>query len=367
MPSEDHPIDIEEHYFGDRRKERKQERKLASAKDRSKYKKTDLAKRPSFSADSAPLGSSRGRIVAVLSEGVVVQRESDEQRFTCGLRGALKKEKTLAKNLIGVGDYVMFSETGEGQGVIESVEPRRTILARADNLSRRKEQLIAANIDQVLITVSVVNPPLKPALVDRYIIATQKGGMVPIIVVNKMDLLEGNPEQEELYQEFIDAYTATGVQVIGVSTLTGEGIDKLKLSMKGHSSVFAGQSGVGKSSLINALTGLDFRVGETVSKTGKGSHTTTHTQLVPLRFGGWCVDTPGIKSFGIWDLRKSEVEAYYPDIFAYGRHCKYADCAHTGEDGCAVIEAVNRGEISPMRFDSYCGLIASMQEDHTRR
>ena len=359
-------MDLEEHYFGDRRKERKQERKRASAQDRSKYKKTDLAKRPS--SESLPIeDTQRGRIVSVLSEGVVVERENDGLRFVCGLRGVLKKEKTLAKNLVGIGDYVWFQALTSDEGVVASVEPRRTVLTRADNLSRRKEQLIAANIDQVLITISVVNPPIKPPLVDRYIIATQKGEMVPIIVVNKVDLLPNHPEEELRYREFYHAYGATGVTVLGVSAETGEGLDALREAMKGRSSVFAGQSGVGKSSLINATTGLQLRTGEVIDKTRKGAHTTAHSHLVSLAFGGWCVDTPGIKSFGVWNLEQAEVEAYFPDIFEAGRHCRFADCSHMGEEGCAVIEAVNRGVISPMRFDSYCGLIASVGEEHHRR
>lgn len=361
-------MDIEEQYFGDRRKERKQERKRASAHDRSKYKKTDVAKRSLVSPEAERSeGSQRGRVVSVLSEGVVVAREGDGQRFVCGLRGVLKKEKTQAKNLVGIGDYVWFQELSPNEGVIDSVEQRLTALTRADNLSRRKEQLIAANIDQVLITISVVNPPIKPPLVDRYIIATQKGGMIPIIVVNKVDLLSTHPDEEQRYQDFCAAYGSTGVTVIGVSAKTGEGLDALREAMRNRSSVFTGQSGVGKSSLINAITGLDLRVGDTVMKTGKGAHTTTHPHLLSLVFGGWCVDTPGIKSFGVWKLYKAEVEAYFPDIFETGHHCRFADCSHTGEDGCAVIEAVNQGTISPMRFDSYCGLMASIAEEHNRR
>lgn len=366
--TQSYPIDEEEHYFGDRRKERKLERKLASAKDRSKYKKTDQAKRLSQHLEpQLSEGSERGRIVAVLSEGVVVQREVDGQRFVCGLRGALKKEKTLAKNLIGVGDYVGFQVIPGDEGVITSVEQRKTVLTRADNLSRRKQQLIAANIDQVLITISVVNPLIKPPLVDRYVVATQKGEMVPVIVVNKIDLLPGHIQEEALYREFCEAYGATGVSIIGVSARTGEGLDALREVMKDHSSVFAGQSGVGKSSLINAMTGLDLKIGDTVLKTRKGAHTTTHTQLVPLPFGGWCVDTPGIKSFGVWNLERAEVEAYFPDIFEVGKRCRFADCSHTGEEGCAVLEAVNCGQISPMRFDSYCGLMESVTQQHQRR
>jgi ribosome biogenesis GTPase len=247
-------------------------------------------------------------------------------------------------------------------------------LSRADNLSRRKEQVIAANIDQVLITVSVVDPPIKPPLVDRYIIAARKGGMEPVIVLNKIDLLKSETKdpilvavENEIYEEFLVAYAQADIPIVSVSVETGEGLERLREVMKGKASVFSGQSGVGKSSLINAITGLDLRVGETVEKTKKGSHTTTTAQLVPLEFGGWCIDTPGIKSFGVWDLKKEEIEKYFSEIHAIGLKCKFLDCTHTHEAQCAVIEALEQEEIPPMRYESYQALIDSLSEKHVRR
>ncbi len=313
---------VEDQYFGHHRKEEKAHRKETKAKDRSKYKKTDKAKyQQSIEKDKiAKMGDEaflEGRVLSIIPQGIVVACEGQE--IVCALRGLLKKERTQYKNLVTVGDFVLFQRSGD-EGVIAQVKPRRTLLSRADNLSRRKEQLIAANIDQVLITISVVNPPLKPPLVDRYIIATQRGEMDPVIVINKIDLLDPklHPEvdstireqEQALLEEFLMAYQLAGIPVIPVSAETGEGIDALRDAMKDKASVFSGQSGVGKSSLINAMTGLDLRVGETVEKTKKGSHTTSTTNLLPLSFGGWCVDTPGIKSFGVWNLQRNDVEGY---------------------------------------------------------
>ncbi len=366
--------EIENHYFGEERKNEKAARKHASAKDRSKYKKTDQRKESNqpqeFKGDRSNL--KRGRVISITSGGIIVN--IDNAIYTCQLRGLLKKEKTQFKNLVTVGDHVLVEVSSNNEGSIAHIEQRRTVLSRAENLSRRKEQLIASNVDQVIITVSVVSPPLKSSLIDRYIIAAQKGGMEPIIVVNKIDLLNSpdvDPqliEQEKaVYKEVLKAYAQAGIPLIGASTLTGEGIDLLRDRMQNKTSVFSGQSGVGKSSLINEITGGSLRIGDIVKKTNKGSHTTTVANLLQLDSGGWCIDTPGIKSFGVWDLSKDEVEEYFPEIFTCGHNCRFPDCSHLHEEGCAVHDAVENGDISPLRYESYLMLMQSIGEDHFRR
>lgn len=369
---------FDEDDFWKDRKERKQKRKIASAKDRSKFKKTDQNKylksiEKEHEAKYSKFDWLEGRVLSIISQGIIVDYQGE--KIVCVLKGLLKKEKTQAKNLVTVGDIVLFEKTTDAEGIIAQVKPRYSTLSRADNLSRRKKQLIAANIDQVLITVSVMDPILKAAIVDRYIIATQKGNMEPIILVNKIDLLtkteafspEMIEQQQLIYNEFFPAYANAGVPVIPISVLTGAGLDALKQAMQNKTSVFSGQSGVGKSSLINAVTGLNLKVRETVEKTGKGSHTTTTAQLIPLEFGGWCIDTPGIKSFGIWDLEKDEVEAYFPEIHEGGLGCKFADCTHSHEEDCAIIQAVEEGKISPLRYESYKTLIENVGKKHVRR
>lgn len=365
--------EVETDYFGDDRKLNKADRKMASAKDRSQYKKSDRDQQKK-APEQVIVGKEkflRGRVLSITPRGIIVEHE--KTLVLCVLRGLLKKEKTQFKNLITVGDFVLFEKSTPDEGTIHHVEPRRSVLSRADNLSRRKEQLIASNIDQVLITTSVVEPPLKPFLVDRYIIAARKGGMQPIIVVNKIDLLqdlENKPElaqEAEIYREFIAAYAAIQIPVITVSAETNEGIDDLRDVMRDKASVFSGQSGVGKSSLINAVAGHELEIGSIVGKTKKGSHTTTTANLLPLSFGGWCIDTPGIKSFGLWDLKLDEIESYFSEIHDCGSKCKYPDCSHSQEAGCAVVDAVEKGEISPLRYQSYLYLIESVSREHKRR
>ena len=255
------------------------------------------------------------------------------------------------------------------------VDKRYSILSREDPV-RKKKQILAVNIDQVLITTSLLQPLLKPSLVDRYIIAAEKGKMKPIIVINKIDLLEGKSneftkkeidKEKEKYKEFLAAYEKTGIPIISVSCVTKIGIDALKGIMKNKASVFSGQSGSGKSSLINAILGTKLKIGKIVKKTYKGAHTTTKAKLLPLKDGGFCIDTPGIKSFGVWQLKKEEIKNHFPEFLSFSKKCKYPDCYHINEPNCAVIEAVKKNKISTLRFESYRSLIKISEEEKLKR
>ncbi|MCP5468913.1 MAG: ribosome small subunit-dependent GTPase A [Chlamydiales bacterium] len=311
--------------------------------DRSKWDKS------SQKASGARSNLKRGRVLAIYPDEVVV--ECDKERHSCTLRGALKQKKTHNKNILVVGDFVLFENTA-----IEQICDRFSILSRQEHLTRRKQQLIAANIDQVLITVSVKQPHLKTPLIDRYLIATYKGNMEPVIVINKVDLCDDHEELKEVTKMYEDL----DVPVIHTSVVTGEGLDKLKEQMRNVASVFSGQSGVGKSSLINAMLGLDLQVGEVRPKSNKGAHTTTNAQLVPLECGGWCIDTPGIRSFGVWDLQREDLVAHFPEIAEVGLECRYPDCTHTHEPECKVHKAVEEGKIHILRFESYVKLLTEI-------
>lgn len=362
----------EESFYKEDKRAFKKERKAAAKRDRSKFKKTDRKKLLSSKAihNSTKRGRERlekGRVVTITSKGIHI-KAAEGQEIVCSLKGLLKKIKTEDKNLIAVGDFVLFERSSPLEGQIVHIEPRMSILSRADNLSRRKQQLIAVNVDQVLITASLVEPELKPFLIDRYLIAASKGGMKGIILLNKIDLLPKASQQEKaLYKEFVRAYRAAGCEVLSLSSETGEGLCRLREVMKGKTSVFSGQSGVGKTSLINLMTGLSMRTREIVGKTGKGAHTTTHARLIELEEGGFCIDTPGIKSFGVWNLSQKELEGYFPDIQDVGRKCHFPDCTHTHEEDCEVQQALARGEIAQVRYDSYCLLMESLGEEHLRR
>lgn len=362
--------ELEEQFFNP--KTARKNRKSAQEKDRSKYKKTDRKKwfeehERDMLAKMEKRDLLRGRVLSVIPQGFVVDQEGTE--YICTLRGLLKKDKRQLKNVVTVGDFVLFEKLSGNEGAISYVEPRKSVLSRQDAMTRRSEHIIAANIDQVLITASVVNPPLKPPLIDRYIIAARKGRMEPVVLINKIELLEnpGNEMEKEIYEELVEAYRLAKVPLLALSCVTMQGIDQLKEMMRDKASVFSGQSGSGKSSLINQVAGLNLQTGEVVEKTKKGAHTTTRAQLIPLEFGGFCIDTPGIKSFGVWDLQREEIESFYTEIYEAGRTCKYPNCCHIHEAGCHVIEAVEKGEISLFRYSSYVQLYQTIEEEHLRR
>lgn len=347
------------------RKERKQERKLLRSKDRSKYKKTDQKKKK---VEHGELGTNvvQAVVLSIGSNGMNV-RTSEGKHYLCSLRGVLKKEKALEKNLVIVGDDVVIEPLSEQEAVIISVLPRRSLLSRQDNLHRIKRHLIAANVDVVFITQSCVFPALKPPIIDRYLIAAEKGGITPVLVFNKIDLLEGHPEERLLVEQCKQVYESLGICVLLVSAKTQEGLDALRYRMSGVISVFSGQSGTGKTSLINAVTGLSLMTAPAISATNKGSHTTTSAKLLELSWGGFCVDTPGIRSFGIWDLDPEDLKHYFADFFAQSQACAFSDCSHRHEPDCRVKELVETGILSPLRYASYVNLYESIQEEHRLR
>lgn len=237
------------------------------------------------------------------------------------------------------------------EGAIERIEPRHGLLTRA---SRGREQVLVANVDQVVFVMSLVEPELKPHLIDRYLASAEQGGIRPILCLNKADLIE--PAR---YQPLVGRYSQLGVPTFLTSAADGTGIDRLRERLRDRETVFSGQSGVGKSSLLNAIQpDLGLRVREVSEGTGKGRHTTTAAELIRLDFGGWVVDTPGIRQFQLWDLLPEEIEGFFAEFRPFVHLCGYPDCTHTHEDRCAIKRAIARRQISIDRYTSYLGLFA---------
>ncbi len=289
-----------------------------------------------------------GRVLRVHGLSSVVETE-DGRQYRCTLRRVLRSLVTDERNIVAPGDYVWILPATEEEGVIERVEPRHGLLTRG---SRKREHVIAANVDQVVIVMALVEPELKPHLIDRYVASATQGDLAPIICLNKADLV--SPAD---FQPLVGMYSQLGIPAFLTSAVTGLGIDRLRELLRDRETVFAGQSGVGKSSLLNAIQpGLGLDVREVSEATEKGRHTTTAAEVIRLESGGWVVDTPGIRQFQLWDIIPEEVEGFFIEFRPFVPLCAFPDCTHTHEERCAIKRAVARGLISDQRYTSYLGL-----------
>jgi ribosome biogenesis GTPase len=296
-----------------------------------------------------------GRVLRVHGLQSVVETD-DGRQFRCAVRRLLRTLATDERNIVTTGDRVWFRPALNDEGLIERVEPRHGLLTRA---SRGREHVLVANVDQVVIVVALLEPELKPHLIDRYLASAEQGGIRPIICLNKADLVDPAP-----FQPLIGLYSQLGVPTLLTSAATGLGIDRLRERLRSRETVFSGQSGVGKSSLLNAIQpGLGLYVREVSETTQKGRHATTTAQLLKLDFGGWVVDTPGVRQFQLWDILPEEVEGFFPEFRPYVPLCAYPDCTHTHEDRCAIKRAVTQRRISEHRYTSYLGLFTGETAD----
>jgi ribosome biogenesis GTPase len=289
-----------------------------------------------------------GRVVRV--QGLFSTVETDDGRaFRCGVRRLLKTLAIDGRNVVAVGDRVWIRPGGSDEGQIEKVETRRVSLTRR---YRHREHVIASNVDQIIIVSALQEPGLKLPLVDRYLISAEKGGIRPIILLNKADLVDLAD-----YQWVLGLYTQLGYETLTTSASDGRGIEGLRTILARGATAFSGQSGVGKSSLLNAIQpGLNLRVREVSDWTSKGKHTTTNAELIRLQSGGYVVDTPGLRQFELWDVEPAEVEGYFVEFRPYIPRCKFPDCSHTHEADCAVKDAVFRDQIHSGRYESYLKL-----------
>jgi len=336
------------------KKEHRKRRKEAKRKDRSKYKKSVRKKHGQRLLEESKQRVEneilrRGRVVSIFSEQILIY--SYGKNFTCTLRGVLKKEQLEARNLVVVGDFVHFARSDASEGAIWQIEQRKSVLTKMSKKGQ-KEQLIAANLDQVIITVATKEPPFDLAYLDRVLIATKRGRMKPLVIINKADL--GFTKEIE---EWVSLYQSLNIPIIQTSCKTGEGIEALKKKMRRKASVFVGLSGAGKSSLINTIMETTLPTQTVSEKSKQGRHTTTRSSLLRLKFGGFCIDTPGIQEFGLGKITKQELDMFFSEIAQRGRKCKFLNCTHSHEPHCAVKEACNDGRLSTLRLTSYFSLL----------
>ena len=289
--------------------------------------------------------------------------------FPAVLRGKIRLKGSSATNPVAVGDIVDYeAEVAESDGgmtslvslenpaVITAVRPRRNYIIRKSTNLSRQSHIIAANLDRAFIIATIDYPEIKLPFLDRILVTCEVYNIPVTIVLNKVDLYRES--HKEMLEAFHEIYEGAGYPVIEVSAKTGEGVDALREACKGHVSLFSGVSGVGKSSLIKAMDpSLDPRVGEISDVHLQGKHTTTFYEMYSLASGGFIVDTPGLRGFGLVDLKKEEIALYFPEMLKASENCRFTPCTHTHEPGCAVKEAVENGEISYDRYSSYLGML----------
>ncbi|VUD40668.1 Small ribosomal subunit biogenesis GTPase RsgA [Thalassocella blandensis] len=300
--------------------------------------------------DEDSLGAERHGLVTA-HFGQQVQVESESERLRCYMRANVTAVVT--------GDQVVWREADK-IGVVESVLPRKSLLQRPDSYGNLKP--VAANIDQILITIAP-QPEYHHNLIDRYLVSAELQDIEPVLLINKLDLIDtDSPDASPTVQETIQQYSDLGYRVVQVSAKQNENIDELKHLLQGKTSIFVGQSGVGKSSLIKRLLPSEEILIGDLSEATKGRHTTTHSQLYHFIDGGNCIDSPGIREFGLWHLDAEQVIYGFRELRKFTDKCKFRNCSHTSEPQCALQLALEHNTISAQRFDSYQRIVSTIND-----
>jgi ribosome biogenesis GTPase / thiamine phosphate phosphatase len=289
--------------------------------------------------------------VVVSPYGMLAFVQRPEGELLCRVHDSLGDGK---RSILAPGDDVLIEST-EDEMVVTGVRHRRTKLSRPA-IGGKREQVIAANVEVLVVVASAAKPSFRPGLVDRYLIAAEVGGVKPILCLNKIDLVDGVPDDAAGYEDL-------DIPVLATSCVTGEGIDTLRGHLAGKVGVLAGQSGVGKSSLLNTMApDLDIETKEVSASSNKGQHTTTSSRLYRLDNGIRLVDTPGMKQLGLWDVTQDTLDAYFPEIGEIAAACRFRDCTHIHEPECAVLAALEAGGVTKLRYHSYLRIRHSLEE-----
>ena len=307
----------------------------------------------------------KGLVIKNTGSWYTVKTDGEDKVIDCKIKGNFRLKGIRSTNPVAVGDLVEVVPNQEGTAFITHIEDRRNyIIRKSPNLSKQSH-IIAANVDQAVLVVTINRPQTSTTFIDRFLASAEAYRINVILVFNKSDLLN---DDERHYQEMmITLYETIGYQCLAISAATGEGVEQLETLLAGKITVLSRNSGVGKSTPINRLLpGTNLRTAEISDAHNTGMHTTTFSEMLPLPNGGYIIDTPGIKGFGTFDMEPEELTGYFKEIFHFSSQCRFSNCTHTHEPGCAVREAVENHYIAQSRYQSYLSMLTDKDESKYR-
>jgi len=307
----------------------------------------------------------KGRVTKSTGSWYIVKLD-DGTALPCRIKGVFRTKGIKSTNPVAVGDWVNVEPESDGKGVITKLYDRKNyIIRRSVNLSKRT-QIIACNIDQAVLITSLVSPKTMPGFIDRFLITAEAYSIPAVIIFNKIDLYSAAELAELEYLEVV--YGQAGYQTLRTSAREKFNVDAFKAVLQNKVSLISGNSGVGKSTLVNAAEhGLNLRTNQISDYHQQGMHTTTFAEMFDLSFGGAVIDTPGIKGFGLVEMDKAEIGDYFPEIFTLKKKCKFHNCLHVNEPGCAVLQALENNELAPTRYESYFNIINGIEDENAYR
>ncbi len=316
-----------------------------------------------------------GKNNRIKQEGLVIKvtgkeyliKTKDHKKYKCVIKGNLRTKEFKATNPVAIGDIVEFEwDEEKNLGFIREIKDRKNYIIRKSAKLSKQFQIIAANIDRAFLVATLINPPTSTEFIDRFLATAEAYNIPATIIFNKIDLYTTDELQEDLF--FLEnVYKEIGYDVIKISVKENKNLEEVREATKNKINLFTGHSGVGKSSLIKALIpGIEIKIGNLSEYHLKGKNTTSHSEMYELPYGGYLIDTPGIKGFGLYEFKKEELSHFFPEIFRIGQNCEFNDCTHTHEPGCAVKAAVEEGLIAYTRYESYLDIFFDENEKYRK-